>query len=536
MGEDFVGRSSTGVATANKNLGTASIPWGTLRANAIIVGGAALDTSQVSAPPFRVVSGKVRTTSNQPQYLTPAGAAASFTISAATTSLVYSVAGSSFTLSSDIVTGSLSLAPSSNNTALVNDTDAADQESTRTWGEIDGERDITIDSAGSEITALIGTYQAFGVNDGTTDEYFWAYIESATKLTKVYRGFYYNSSLNPVNRLKFANNDTITLLKAHYVFLENDLATVDTTTRAPFVQFSTPGSPATDDYWYDLDNQLWKRYNGSSFDTVNRAYIGMVVCDQTNCIAARCVPFDKRHKSDNAIELRKDSATVVEARSAMNKLIVDGSELYYDTAFPSWDITTNLATSVDMYNSSEQASTMYYFYVTEEGDTKISDISPYWRPDMWGYYHPHNTWRCVGSAFNDSSSDLEDPADMMGVQGRDRKTERMNLTGPILVGTRIDGLQRVSKPKVLRAISITLGDSGSSGTTTVQVNRKSLGPSGTGTVTASLASNSNALDSAITVLDSGLKFLQGDVFDVDITAIGSGAEDLTVELEFEQSN
>jgi len=151
---DLVGRNSSGVATTSQNLGTAAFPWGTLRTNALIVAGSSVDVSQVSAPPFRVVSGKTRSTSNQPAFLTPIGSGngLSFDIKAASTSLIYDVAGSAITLSADLTKSSITAAPSSNNTALVNDTDAADQESTRTWGEPGAEKtSITIDTVGSEI-------------------------------------------------------------------------------------------------------------------------------------------------------------------------------------------------------------------------------------------------------------------------------------------------------------------------------------------------------------------------------------------------
>jgi hypothetical protein len=59
-----------------------------------------------------------------------------------------------------------------------------------------------------------------------------------------------------------------------------------------------------------------------------------------------------------------------------------------------------------MYSATEQASTMYYLYVTDKGETVISDISPYFRSDLFGEYHPHNPWRCVGLAYNDASSDI----------------------------------------------------------------------------------------------------------------------------------
>ncbi len=411
---DLVGRNSSGVPAASQNLGTASIPWGNIRGNSLIIAGAAVDTSQVAAPPFRVISGKVRTTSNQPVFLDPAGTGngASVTVLATATSLTFEVNGTAVTLSADIVKSGLSTAPSSNNTALVNDTDAVDQELTRTWGEIDGERKIVIDAVGSEITTLVGTVQAFKINDGTNDEYFLAYIDSATSLSMCYRGFFYGSTEDPINRLKFFNNDTMTLMRAHYVFADSDGSTIDTSTTAPAYNATAPSGPATGDYWFDLSsgNNLWKRFDGVVFQTVNRTLIGIAVMDDTDCIAARCVDFDTTYKTDNTIEVRKDTDGILESNSLKQYITVAGNRFFYDVDLPIWNMAGDLAGSADMYNASEQASTRYYFYISDEGEEIISDISPYFRPDFLGYYHPHNPWRCVAFSDNDGSSNLGNPS------------------------------------------------------------------------------------------------------------------------------
>jgi len=69
---------------------------------------------------------------------------------------------------------------------------------------------------------------------------------------------------------------------------------------------------------------------------------------------------------------------------------VFGATYQWDKGNPIWDMTTDLAGASEMYNSSEQASTMYHLYITETGDRQISDMYPYYRPDLKGYYHPYN--------------------------------------------------------------------------------------------------------------------------------------------------
>lgn len=399
---DFVGRNSSGVATSGQNLGTAAVPWGTIRGSTLVLGGVAIDTSQITSVVNRIISGKKRSTSNQPAFITPNGAAASFVLAGATTNLVLDINGSSVTVTTDITKSSLSTAPSSQNTCLVNDADAAGQHDTRLWGEREHTKAITVDTMGTNISSIVGSYAAFKVNS----EYFWAYVESTTKLSKCYRGYFYNSSLAPLNRGVLTDNDTITLMKTGWVFVQNDATTVDVSYTNPVYDFTSPTSPATGDYWYDLGNTEWKRYDGATWQVINRTLVGMVVMDSTNCVAARCLPFYGNYKDTNTIPLEISTTEIVAASQPFGKVNVNGTDIHFGDSLTKWNITSVLATSADLYDSTEQASRMYYMYVKDTGATVISDISPYTDHLRLGKYHPHNPWRCVGMAYNNGSSNL----------------------------------------------------------------------------------------------------------------------------------
>jgi len=408
IGTAFVGRNSSGVPAAGQSLGTIAFPWGTTYSTSLILNGSSVDPTQITAPVNRLVSGKTRATSNQPAFITPNGGAASAIVEGLATSLAYDVNGTIATLSADLTISSLSTAPSSNNTCLVNDSVAADQETTRTWGEINAQKEyITVNTMGSEIVTLVGTFQAFKLYDGANDEYFIAYVESTTKLSKIHRGFFYDSGLLPVNRLKFTNTDTITLLKLGYVFLEDNATTTEVSYTQPSISFVAPTAPAAGDYWYKLPDNEWKRYNGSSWITINRTYIGMVIMDNVNCIGARCIDFYANYKALNTFELEKFTSEIIKTKKQYSAINVAGNDYVFNTDVQSWNITVDLAASVDMYNATEQASRNYFYYVKDTGALVISDIDPYLKDEFNQlYYHPHNPWRCVGQAFNDSGSDI----------------------------------------------------------------------------------------------------------------------------------
>ncbi len=404
MDGDFVGRNSSGAPTSGQNLGTTAIPWGTLRAASLVLNGASVDTSQLTAPVNRVISGKVRSTSNQPAYITPNGAALSLIVSGSATNLVLDVNGTSVTVATDITKSSLTAAPSSANTCLLNDNTAAAQADTRLWGEPEHTKVLVVDTMGSEISNLVGKYAAFKVAGGAT-EYFIAFVESATSLTKVRRGFFYDSALAPINRTTLTDNDVITLMKWGFVFVENNGTTVDVTYTVPTWSFDSPSSPATGDYWYDLANKIWKRYDGASFVSINRNFIGSFISNTTQTVGARCVDFYAKYTDDNTIGIEIESTSIVRGNGVGQMVDVAGQRINFGNSLPKWNITTDLATTPDAI-AAEAASTLYYLYVKDTGDTILSDIAPYYRDDLLGQYHPHNPWRCVGSAYNDGSSNI----------------------------------------------------------------------------------------------------------------------------------
>lgn len=359
--------------------------------------------------PNRLSSGLTRADSEQPVFIVPNGAAASANIDATPTPLVYYVNGTAVTVSADVAVTNISVAPGSNNTALVNDGTANDAEGTKLFGEYGSS--LLIDNAGTEIVSMVGKLAGFKINNGITDEYFIARVKSSTELTDVRRGYFFNSSSSPVPRIAIADNDAITLLRITWLFGKSDGSVVKVTNE-PTWQADTPTSPVTDDYWYDLENNTWKRYDGGSFVSADATLLGIVVCDSSNCIGARSLEFDGATSGENGIELEKNSAIQILGVRNNPAVQVHTSKINYAYDAPVWDISTDLESGL-----TEQNSTMYYLYLGQTGDEWISDKAPYDRTgDLKGYYHPHHVWRCVGQVYNDSSGDLESPQPFMGLK------------------------------------------------------------------------------------------------------------------------
>lgn len=401
---DFVGRDTSGAATSGQNLGTAALPWGTIRASSLILNGSVVDSSLSTAPQNRVASGKVRTTSSQPAYLIPTASLA-FQVLASATNLVYDVNGTTVTATTDITKTGITAAPAADNTCLINDATAAAQADTRIWGEFEVRKELVVDTMGSNMQNKVGQWIAFKIAGGAT-EYAFGFLESSVKISRVNRGFFVNSSGAPINRTTLSNNDTLTILTLGWVFMDDDGTTVDVSYTNPVWSYSSPSSPATGDYWYDLANQTWKRYDGASFQIIGRTFIGVICADTTAVVGARAVDFYSRAESLNTVDLEISTTEIVRARNPYARLNVAGTILDFGSQLPTWNITTQLATSADLYSGTEQASRVYYLYISKTGQCLISDMEPYYKEDIWGWYHPHNTWRCVGAAYNDGSSNL----------------------------------------------------------------------------------------------------------------------------------
>lgn len=393
-----VGRDpSSGAVAASQDLGSSIFPWGNVYADGLVIGGSAIDFGNLTGIANSIISGRTRSTSILPDFIRANGAAASFQVLGATTNLLLNIDNTATSVSTDLTESGLTTAPGSNNTALVNDTGLTGQTSSKYQGE-DGTT-ITIDTVGSEITDRIGQY----VTLKTGTEYMLAYVKSATELTNCYRGYYFDSSGLPVERVALNNNDTLTLMSTAWVFVEDDAVTVDVTYNTPIYAFTEPSSPTTGDYWFDRANEVWKRYSGSAFVTINRILIGIAVIDSTNCVVSRSLNFNKSYVAFNAMRAEYESVTEIQVKDTEFELSVYGEQICSKFSTFIWDITSDLELS-----QIEASNTEYYAYVTTDGEQVLSDIKPYnQNAELKGWYHPYNSWRAIARINNDGSSDFD---------------------------------------------------------------------------------------------------------------------------------
>lgn len=371
--------------------------WYEAPVNSLASISASLDTV---LSPNRIESGKMRTSSSQPIYLKPNGAALSASAQGATTNLLYYVNSTLVTISSNVTLSSIVGAPSSNNTCLVNEPYAAGGEDTKYLGEYGSS--LIVDTMGSEISALVGKLAAFKINNGVTDEYFIARVKSSTELSEIRRGFFFDSADAPVPRIAISDNNTITLLKLGYVFGKSD-GTLAITYDEPIYSAVEPTSPSSGQYWFDLVNDTWKRFDGATFVSATAIFIGWVASTSAATVAARSADFSRAHSDLNTVDLFKFDNTQVRAKDTEAQVSIYGATMKFGNYLPRWDIDEHLDSGL-----TEAADTLYFLYMNEDGKSIISTQAPMDRTgDLRGLYHPHHTWRCVGQVYNNASSNFE---------------------------------------------------------------------------------------------------------------------------------
>ncbi len=399
---DFVGRNGLGAAESGKNLGTPALPWGETHTDKLFINGTLFDPNNIGGNTGGngVVSGATRSGSAMPDFLRANGSDTSLNVLASVTPFNFNVGSVGVSVTADLSLGSLNTAPASDNTAQVNDSSLSADKYAGENGTA-----ITLDNVGSEITDRAG--QIIALKHGASEIMFARVSEAdgganTATLDNVFRGFFFDSAGAPIVREGLSDNDTLTLYNLAWVFLQKDGTTLDVTYRTPVWSFAEPSSPVIDDYWFDMNNQIWMRYDGSLFEEIERLHIGWVVMDGSNCIAARCVDFSKNFDEHISIETRHFTDTTVFSKGDNDSVNVYGSLISFGNSSAIWDITADLETGLV-----ESSSQFLYLYVTQNGQTILSEIHPYNREsDLRGWYHPYNSWRYVGVVYNDSGSDF----------------------------------------------------------------------------------------------------------------------------------
>lgn len=366
-------------------------------------------SSSIGSPGFnysgRIQSGRV-SSFNQPLFLQAGATTTTAKLLAASVNFIYYINGSQVTQNSDVTSPSLNLAPGSNNTAaLINALTTRDTL-------------MEIGTVGSAITAMAGKWGCYQIGS----EVIFAYNSGGDILSNCVRGAFFDGT--DANNVAAAASigGTVTLLNVGWLFLNSSTGAITVTYDAPAYSYAQPASPTTGDFWFSFSASKWMIYNGAAFVDSRSVLLGMAVTNGSACIMTKSFDFYRSFSSINTLTLSALDSTdvgsvtapVMSGFGSQALAGIPGFEAgfgisVYGTFFSSkmgsefiWNTTTSLDTGLSL-----SASTVYFCYVTDLGDLKITPIGPIDRRfDLQGWYHPAKPWRCVGQFSTDSSKNV----------------------------------------------------------------------------------------------------------------------------------
>ena len=407
LNSDFIPRSSDGEAEDQAgSLGTNNYQWDRIYVkNGLVLNGAEVDLGSIDVKQYAINSGKSNL-SGYPAFLTTLGTSTSALLdtSAGVSPLELVINNNSLEIDSDQYYTSLSLGPSSNNICLVNSNSStsgdyfAGADFTKYIGEYPNYGAyIPIDTLGTELSSLPVSVKAFKAYNGSNTEYFLGEIDvSNSRLYPFKRG------IAGSNRVALTNNNTITLLKASYLFMELSGPTKHATTTFPSFLDDAPSSPSAGDWYFDTSTNVWNRYNGASWDAKNAIWIGTAISDSTGVIGVEPNDFDLAFRADLDYRMSYiDGGTVL---VNINRACV-GSQEIKTTSQRGRRIKLSEAVDRDT-GVSETASTFYYVYLNSDAKPVFSDIGPRILDRRRGLYHPNKYYRFLGRIYNDSDSNI----------------------------------------------------------------------------------------------------------------------------------
>jgi len=349
--------------------------------------------NEITLEAYSISSGK-ETIDGSPDFMqfVPSTTNGTITAGGSNVNLQLKINAVDVTVTADIAVNGMNTAPAANNTCLVNDIAYSNQSFTKTEGEF-GDTFIVIDTIGTEITGLNGTVQPF-LQGG---EMFFALIDTTnTKLVSFERG------IAGTAREALSNNDTITLLKASYIFLDQDGSTVFISNEYPRYLETDPGTAPTNDIIFNTTEQVWKQFDGFVWTALDAIFLGTFILDNTESIAAISNQFDLGWAENANFEIKHiDNDTV---QFEISDVFVGGvNHRFREPSVRQVTLSGNLEPS-----EVESANTLYYIYIDRNGQYFFSTKAPRNKDLRQGLYHPQRNWRCLSVVANDSSSDIQE--------------------------------------------------------------------------------------------------------------------------------
>ena len=181
-----------------------------------------------------------------------------------------------------------------------------------------------------------------------------------------------------------------------WVFIEAQTTNVFLTNREPLYSTTRDSQRvAQTGAFFDLQEGTWSiRTSGTNIGNLVRRDvipIGVIACPyyddsdrRSRSRFARTFDFTREYSSKNTINIRKLEDGKYTSTEQRNQISV------YGRTFELGPL------NFDFDESAVQNRLATHFYITEKGVATTSNVIPVYREELRGYYHPTESWRCVG--------------------------------------------------------------------------------------------------------------------------------------------
>ncbi len=186
-------------------------------------------------------------------------------------------------------------------------------------------------------------------------------------------------------------------MQLSFIFIRAD-GTLDVTYNPPVYSPTAPSIPSSGDYWYDTINQTWKKYVSGSFTSAQAAFAGICMQDSTgDVVASRSADFAGFFEDESNFNFDSVTSSTISTVAVPlgNQVSVYGSQ---------FRVINNRSTDympADLYGvETEQASTIYYIYVSKDYEFYLSQQKPVYRPDLLTHQQPGESFKTIDQIHN----------------------------------------------------------------------------------------------------------------------------------------
>lgn len=302
---------------------------------------------------------------------------------------VLNIDGSMIPLSGEDIITNLTPAPSSNNTATVNDLRCDGSDNSKYITEIElSNIEVNVSNLNGQLVAFLTP----------NNEIIMGYLDATNNVLKsIERGSFITTLNVPNQRQTINNGDILTLLSLNRIYMDKN-AQVIYDTKKQYHSNYNPSNPSLNEKLFRPALKQWFYYNNSWY-RFPYAFIGYAVCTNLNCIGCKTTdtPLDLINLNNISLSYR---GQIIFTNSKRILLSCCDKIIDLEVGVIRWT-EDNIIDGIEIL-----ANTKYYIYINGYGTPYLSPVKPYiW--EIMGYYrHPYHYWRCLGEAITNNSKEF----------------------------------------------------------------------------------------------------------------------------------